>query len=281
MKIHNLIRTVGCLAILSSTPGCKDKKLAVAQVSEAALRADMPRALDATNRLTSGMVSTVQSATAAVARPMAANEPGNLRAELVSLTTPGGPFTLYSFSFVVAIDREGRVVARDRANESDDRMKGMLLRPLFNCVAKALEDHGELCVGELPAEGETPSRVVLMATAPLHDAQNQVVGALAAGITFGQLTRLIDAATRTGVGDAVFWTGLHSGGRVFPSGRDRDVVARWLVPDILVRRVPATIASTTYLHYVEDGRGWGAAYAPLPTIANTELVLFRSEARQN
>lgn len=272
---------LGCLAVVIIGAGCKDKKQVAAQASEAALRADLPRAVDAAGRVTSGMVEKIQSVTSAVARAVAASDNGTLRAELVGLTTPGGPLTMYSFSFVVAVDREGRVIARDRTNDSDDRMKGMQFRPLFTCVAKALEDHGELCVGELPAEGDTPSRAVLMATAPLHDAQNQVIGALAAGVTFGPLARMIDSATRLQVGDAVFWTGLRHNGRVYPSGRDRDVVARWLLPEVLVHRVPPAINGTTFVNYVEDGRGWGAAYAPLTSIPATDLVLFRSEARQN
>jgi hypothetical protein len=274
--------TLVTLALAAPTLSCKDKKAVNAQVSEAALRADLPRAIEAANRLTGGMVERVGSVASQIARPLAAGDQGNLRAELVALSTPGGPLTMYSFSFVVAIDRDGRVVARDKPNESDDRMKGMQFRPLFSCVGRALENHAELCVGELPAEGETPSRAVLLAATPLLDAQNQVIGALGAGVTFGPLSRMIDSATRLTTGDAVFWTALRYNGRVFPSGTDRDVTARWLLPAVLVRRAPRTpVTAPTFVNYIEDGRGWAAAFAPLASIPSTEVLLYRSEARQN
>lgn len=258
-----------------------------AQNAETNLHAEVPRAREAARRLTADFLPKVRASGGPISALVADGGGPALRSALVALTTPGGPMTLFSTSFVVATDREGRGIARDIANESDDRMRGMDLRTTFESVRKALVGQETLSDGELPAVGDVPSRVVLVAAVPLRNAQGEIVGSLAAGITYGTLARMIDGALRGGVGNSVFWTGIRVGERVLPSTGDRDVVARWLVPPVLIQKIPtaeaqrvASAGGEQYFHFAEGGRGWGGVVASLPALPNGQLVLFRSEASQ-
>jgi hypothetical protein len=132
--------------------------------------------------------------------------------------------------------------------------------------------------------------VYLVAAVPVRDAQNNIIGSLAAGVSYGPLARAITTAVRVHAGDQpILWVGLQRNGRVLPSGRDRDVPERWLVPASLIGRIPANAAQrlatgngTMTWTFVEDGqRGWAGALATLPQLEGTNLVLFRSEAQQN
>jgi hypothetical protein len=277
----------GLLVLSMSLAGCRDAQKMHGEESAAALRADLGRAREASRRVTDQFGPRVRELVSQVAAPMAGNDPPALRSALVGFTTPGGPMTLFPTSFVAVTDREGRAMARDVPNETDDRMKGLPLKDLFSCVRGALEGRDGVCVGELPAVGAVPSRVLLVAAAPVRDGSQSVIGALAAGITFGALARMIDGAVRPGVGSAVLWTGLRMGTRVLPAGTDQDVPRRWLVPDSLIRVIPAAqanaLAGTAGEHvwaFSQDGRGWGGAVGSLPTIPGAALVLFRSEANQ-
>jgi hypothetical protein len=284
MKANAIARRFVLLAL--GLVGCRDTLKLHGEASAQALRGDALRARDGAQRVTEQFGPRVTELASQIAAPVTANDPPGIRAALVGFTTPGGPMTLFPTSFVAVTDREGRALARDVANESDDRMKGTVLAELFPCVRAALTGRGGTCVGELPAVSNVPSRVVLVAAAPVRNAGQEVVGALAAGLTFGALARMIDGAVRPGVGSAVLWTGLRRGGRVLPSGADQDVPRRWLVPDSLVRAIPSTVGSleggtgVQVWSFTQDGRGWGGAVAALPTIPGADLVLFRSEASQ-
>ena len=95
--------------------------------------------------------------------------------------------TLYPTSFVAVTGRDGVAIARDIANESEDRMKGMDLKALFSCVRQATEGREGLCVGEIPPVGNLPSRVMLVAAAPIKNAANEVIGTISAGLTYDSL----------------------------------------------------------------------------------------------
>lgn len=272
---------------LATSAGCTDKKQSLAQQSATLLRADGQRAKEAAQRTVADYLPKIRELVAQISGPVNANDPPVIRSTLVGFTTPGGPMTLYPTSFVTVTGRDGIALARDIPNESDDRMKGMDLKVPFACVRAALEGRDGLCVGELPAVGNTPSRVVLVAAAPIKNPANEVVGAIAAGLTYGAIARMIDGATRGSVGGAVFWTGLRWHGRVLPAGNDQDVPRRWLVPDSLVREIPRadaqrieTSGGEHYWPFIQDNRGWAGAIIALPMIPETQVVLFRSEASQ-
>jgi hypothetical protein len=266
---------------------CKDNKQMHAERAATNLRADVPRAREAAQRAVDGFGPKVRELSPLIATSLVGNDAPAIRSALVGFTTPGGPMTLYPTSFVAVTDREGRALARDVPNESDDRMKGLDLKAIFPCVRQALEGRDGTCVGELPAVGDVPSRVVLVGAAPVKNPANEVIGVISAGLTYGAVARMIDSAIRPHVGDAVLWTSLRWNGRILPSGRDRDVPHRWIVPESLVRVVPAAdatrVASAGGEHFwpfQQDGRGWGGAVAALAMIPDTQLVLFRSEASQ-
>jgi|LNFM01.2.fsa_nt_gb hypothetical protein len=280
---------LGVLAVaaFAMTTACKDKKMVHAQTSVTNLRADMQRARTAAQRAVDGFVPKVLELAGPAAAPLTNNDPVALRSTLVGFTTPGGPMTLYPTSFVAVTGRDGLALARDLPNESDDRMKGMDLRAPFACVRAALEGRQGMCVGELPAVQNVPSRVLLVAVAPVKNAAGETIGSISAGLTFGVLSRMIDTAVRGNVGDSVFWTGLRYRDRVLPAGTDQDVAPRWRVPQSLVRTIPAVDAMRIeqaggehFYPFEQDGRGWGGAIGSLPFLPGALLVLFRSEASQ-
>lgn len=270
-----------------ASSACKDSKLTHAQASAANLQADTRRAREAVQRTVDGFLPKIRELVTPVTAPVLGNDAPALRSTLVGFTTPGGAMTLYPTSFVTVTNREGVSLARDIANESDDRMKGMDLRVHFACVRQALEGREGTCVGELPAVGAMPSRVLLVAVAPIKNPANEVIGTVSAGLTYGSISRMVDATLRGSIGDAVFWTGLRWRGRVMPSGTDRDVAPRWLVPASLVREIRAadaqrieTAGGEHFWPFVQDNRGWAGALAALPSMPETQIVLFRSEANQ-
>jgi hypothetical protein len=281
------IRIGALVAAAMAVSACKDKKQVAAQTSVTNLRADLARAREGAQRAVDSLLPKVRELVQPVATPIANNDMAALRSTLVGFTTPGGPMTLLPASFVAVTGREGLVLSRDLPNESEDRMKGMDLRVPFPCVRQALEGREGQCVGELPPEGSVPSRVILMAAVPVKNSSDEVIGAVSAGLTFGALSRMIDTAVRGSIGDAVFWTGLRRGERVLPSGTDQDVPRRWLVPESLIRVIPAAEASRVaqsggehFWPFEQDGRGWAGAIGALPFLEGTQIVLFRSEASQ-
>lgn len=281
------IGVLAAAAFIVSAPACKDNKLAHAQTSATALREDMQRARTAAQRAVEGFVPKVRELVGPVTGPVTNNDPVALRSTLVGFTTPGGPMTLYPTSFVAVTNRDGVALARDLPNESDDRMKGMDLRAPFECVRAALAGREGMCVGELPAVQNVPSRVLLVAAAPIKNAAGETIGSISAGLTFGVFSRMIDTAVRGQVGGAVFWTGVRYQDRVLPSGTDQDVAPRWRVPASLIRTIPAADAMRIeqaggehFYPFEQDGRGWAGGIGALPFLPRTLLVLFRSEASQ-
>lgn len=270
-----------------SASACKDSKQTHANASAQNLRADTQRAREAAQRTVDGYLPKIRELVGPITAPLTGNDPPAIRSTLVGFTTPGGPMTLYPTSFVAVTGRDGVALARDIANESDDRMKGMDLKVPFACVRQALEGREGVCVGELPAVGNVPSRVLLVAVAPIKNPANEVIGTISAGLTYGAIARMIDSAVRGTVGDAVFWTGLRWHGRVLPSGTDQDVPRRWLVPASLIREIPAADAQRIeraggehFYPFIQDNRGWAGSIAALSMIPETQVVLFRSEASQ-
>lgn len=277
-------------AIASTQAACKDPRQEAAKRSAAEMPAHVRQAREGMERITTGFVPVLEGLAPALAAPITANNAGNVRYELIGMNTrqvPAGALTFFPTGFVVAVNRDGVAIARNIA-EPDDLMRGMQLAAMFPSVRTALGGTSAAAVGELPPGPDQPSRVYYVAAVPVRGPDGAVVGALAAGISFGQIARSLERAIRTHTGpQPVIWVGLEREGRVLPSGRDRDVPERWLVPQSLVNRIPAGAAARArggapvYWEFVEDAqRGWAGALASLPTLEGTNLLLFRSEASQ-
>ncbi len=279
-------------AITAASAGCKDMKLEAAHRSEAQMAGHVRDARAGVDQLTRSFVPVLEGLAPSLTQSMTAHDVGGIRFALIGMAsqhTPAGSLSFFPTGFIVAVGTDGVAIARN-IDETSDLMRGMPMRSLFPSIARALEGTGGLGVGELPAEPNNPSRVELVAAVPVRDAQNTVIGALAAGISFGQLSRAIDTAVRVHAGqEPVIWVGLQRNGRVLPSGHDRDVPARWLVPASLIALIPPNAgqrvaggATTPFVWtFVESGeRGWAGALASVPQLDGTNMLIFRSEAMQ-
>jgi hypothetical protein len=255
------------------------------------MRAHVQQAREGLDRLTQSFVPLLEALAPSLAQPIATNRTDDVRFELIGMgtrQTPVGTLSFFPTGFVAAVGRDGRAIARNIA-EPDDLMRGLPLATMFPPVRAALEGRSTMGVGEMPPSQDQPSRVYLVAAVPVRDAQQNVVGALTSGISYGQLARSVERAIRVHTGtEPVLWVGLRRNDRVLPSGADKDVPPRWLVPQPLVAQIPRDAEARLRAgngvftwSFVENGqRGWGAALATLPQLEGTSLLLFRSEAMQ-
>lgn len=270
---------------------CRDAKQEAAKRSAEELRAHVRQAREGIDRLTLGFVPLLESLAPSLAGPIGRNSVDDVRFELIAMNgrqTSAGALSFYPTGFVAAVGRDGQAIARN-VPAPDDRMRGLPLATMFPPVRSALEGRSTLGVGELPPSSDQPSRVYLVAAVPVRDAQGAVIGALTAGISYGQLARSIERAIRVHTGtEPVLWVGLQRNGRVLPSGNDKDVPPRWLVPQTLIARIPrdheARLQASGGVYiwtFIEDGqRGWAGALATLSQLENTRVLIFRSEAMQ-
>lgn len=241
----------------------------------------------AIDRLVTGLQATIVRAAPAMATAMVAPlDEGRVRNAVRDLgdaqTEVGRELSLYPANFRVAIDPSGHAKARDAA-AADDRMMGMDMAALFPCVRAALQGTAGTCVGEMPVAEGHPTRVYVLAVAPVRG-ESGVLGALAAGMSFGKLAQAVRGALDQRVASerAQVVVGILRGDRLLPSGRDSDVVERFLVPDAIVRLTPANRAARlqqgngrfSFTFAQNDGRQqWGAAAAAAPPLGSDAAVL--------
>lgn len=289
MRVASLVLVTA--ATVAST-GCKDVKLEAAHRSEAQMAGHVREARAGVERLTRSFVPVLEGLAPSLVQSMTTHDVPGVRFTLIGMgsqNTPAGSLSFFPTGFIAAVGPDGLAIARN-IDETRDLMRGMPMRTLFPSVASALGGNSRLGVGELPASPDMPSRVELVAAVPVRDVHGAILGALAAGISYGQLARAIDTAVRVHAGqEPVLWVGLQHGGRVLPSGRDRDVPARWLVPASLIGRIPAdaaqrindgTTAPFVWTFIEESERGWAGAIASVPPLEGTRVLIFRSEAMQ-
>lgn len=272
--------------------GCKDTKREAAQRSLTHMTEAVRDARAGVDQLTRSFVPVLDGLAPSLTRSMTAQDIPGIRYALIGMNTQhtaAGSLSFFPTGFIAAVGPDGVALARN-VDESGDLMRGMPLASLFPSIRGALGGTSGLSVGELPASGDSPSRVYLVASVPVRDAANVVIGALAAGISYGQLARSVDTAVRMHTGQTpVVWVGLLRNGRVLPSGHDRDVPERWLVPASLISQIPANSATRLATPnaefswtFVEGGeRGWAGALGVLPQLEGTNVLIFRSEAQQN
>jgi hypothetical protein len=287
------VRSLAVAATLALVcASCKDPKQEAARRSATQVPTHVRDAREGLDRLTRGFQPVLEGLAPHLAAPMAAHNTENIRFALIGLgseQTPSGSLAFFPTGFVVAVGMDGIAIARNVA-EPDDLMHGMPLANMFSSVRDAIAGHGGQSVGELPATADSPSRVYLVAAVPVRDVSGTILGALAAGISYGQLARSLDTAVRVHSGqEPVLWVGLRRNGRVLPSGHDRDVPERWLIPQPLISAIPrdadarieAGHGQFVWTFIEGDARGWGGSLAAQPQLQDTTIVIFRSEARQN
>lgn len=287
------VSSLGLVASVAlALAGCKDTKAEASRRSEAQMAGHIRDARAGVDQLTRTFVPVLEGLAPSLTRPITTHDNPGVRFALIGMSTqhtPAGSLSFFPTGFITAVGPDGVSMARN-TDETSDLMRGMQLATLFPSIRGALAGTSGLSVGELPATQGTPSRVFLVASVPVRDAQNAVIGALAAGISYGQIARSIDTAVRVHSGQQpVIWVGLVRDGRVLPSGHDRDVAERWLIPAPLIAQIPSNAATRLQgpnaqftWTFIEGGaRGWGAAMAVLPQLEGTNLVMYRSEAQQN
>ena len=286
------LRSIVMLGLSVAFAGCKDFKAEAARRAETHMADHVRDARAGIDQLTRTFVPVLEGLAPSLTQSMTAHDIGGVRFALIGMQTEhtaAGSLSFFPTGFITAVGPDGVAIARN-TDEQSDLMRGTNMANLFPAIRDALGGHGTLGVGELPATPDQPSRAYLIATVPVHDAQNNVIGALAAGVSYGQLAHAVTTAVRVHAGqEPVLWIGLERGGRVLPSGRDRDVPERWLVPAALIAQIPPGAAThmsgpnqmTTWT-FVEGGqRGWAGALAAVPQLADTRVLIYRSEATQN
>jgi hypothetical protein len=273
-------------------PACKDGRKTAAATSEKKVQEHVAIAAKTIkNSLDSMLPALREAAKIKLLAPAMAGGPAkedDVRIELTDMSRPGGKLGIAAFGFVAAVGLDGKVIARDKPKD-EDKLKGFNLAVPFSAVQQALQGGEANEVGEFPAVDGYPSSVISVAAVPVRDATGKVVGALAAGRSFGRLAVLaktyIEVETKK---DPVIWVGLLRNGRLFPSGDDSDVMEINLIPKPLVDAVPKDIETrtanpgqTATWTFMESARGWAGVAANLPELQGTRIVIYRSESSQN
>jgi hypothetical protein len=181
-------------------------------------------------------------------------------------------------SFIAAVGKDGRVIARD---VEPDRMKGMNLAELFPSVKRALAGEQAHEVGEFASlnEGGKPSVTIVMASPARY--RGEVVGALVLGIPLWRMQQRLskqlqmeEAGKKPGV---VLWVYLYRGDELHHHGTPRDLDL--LVPDAKTRKAGLARSKGGFTGEVAQyGYWYGYGVTPLPSLgADIGTVIFRME----
>jgi hypothetical protein len=181
-------------------------------------------------------------------------------------------------SFIAAVGKDGRVIARD---VEPDRMKGMDLGTLFPSVKSALGGTQAHEVGEFASlnEGGKPSVTIVMASPARY--HGEVVGALVLGIPLWRMQQRLskqlqmeEAGKKPGV---VLWVYLYRGDELHHHGTPRDLDL--LVPDAKTRKAGLARSAGGFTGEVAQYGFWyGYGVTPLPSLAaDVGSVIFRMD----
>ena len=181
-------------------------------------------------------------------------------------------------SFIAAVDKSGKVVARDA---EPDHMKGMDLGKAFPSVRAALAgtEGWEVNQFESMKEGGEPSVTVVMA-APAHY-RGEVVGALVLGIPFWRLQQQITKQLQMEEGGkqpgVVLWVYVYRGDKLFhhgtPGGLDE------LIPNGAARRAGVAKSPGGFTgQAAQYGRWYGWGVRPIRLLGeDTGVVVIRMD----
>jgi hypothetical protein len=181
-------------------------------------------------------------------------------------------------SFIAAVGKDGRVIARD---VEPDQMKGMNLVELFPSVKTALGGALAHEVGEFASlnKGGKPSVTIVMASPARY--RGEVVGALVLGIPLWRMQQRLskqlqmeEAGKKPGV---VLWVYLYRGDELHHHGTPRDLDL--LVPDGKARKAGLARSAGGFTGEVAQyGYWYGYGVTPLPSLgADTGAVIFRMD----
>jgi hypothetical protein len=188
-----------------------------------------------------------------------------------------GAFISSPMSFLAAIGKDGKVIARDA---EPDRMRGADLGQRYPAVAEVLARGGyRYDLVEFPGEeGAEPSVSMLFVHAVRRD--GEVVGAVAAGIPMWRMAQRLSRQLRANHADEgglILWAYLYRDDRLFTFDAAPDVDA--LVPTHETRQAglstsPRGFTGEAVLH----GRYYGFGLVTVPSIGDgVGLVVLRSD----
>jgi len=279
---------LGLLVVTVVGAACKDTRPEFARRSEREVPANIRVAREGLDQLTRSFTPILDQLATGMAPSVQSGVEDRVRFQLIEARTrqvQGGSMTLFPTAFIAAVSVAGTAIARDIARD-DDFMRALPMATMFTSVRHALDGHSAISVGELAATADQPARVLMVAASPIRAEGGAVVGTLCAGIRYGDLSRALEQAIRARVGTRpVLWVSLVRNGRVLPSGRDRDVPPRWLVPQPLIAQIPRDAAARltrgnglfTWNFIEGETRPWGAGMGTLDALEGTNVLIFRSE----
>ena len=248
---------------------------------------------EALDRLTRGFVPVLEGLAPSLSVPMSQHNADNVRFALLGMGTQhtdAGSLTVYPTGFVVAGGTDGVAVARNIAQADD--------LDAWDAPRDHVSGDSERAGGEPAAPGwgswrprRTSPRAATWSRPCRFTTRREPWWVLSRqGFRLGRsVARSIRRSEWNAGQEPVLWVGLRHNGRVFPSGRDRDVPERWLVPASLVTQIPPGADQQVesgrgeYVwQFVENGaRGWAGGLGRLVQIQETDVLIFRSEASQN
>jgi hypothetical protein len=181
-------------------------------------------------------------------------------------------------SFIAAVGKDGKVIARD---VEPDQMKGMDLGKLFPSVKSALGGEQAQEVGEFASlnKGGKPSVTIILASPARY--RGEVVGALVLGIPLWRMQQRLskqlqmeEAGKKPGV---VLWVYLYRGDELHHHGTPRDLDL--LVPDGKTRKAGLARSAGGFTGDAQQyGYWYGYGVMPLPSLGpDVGTVIFRMD----
>jgi len=181
-------------------------------------------------------------------------------------------------SFIAAVGKDGKVIARD---VEPDQMKGMNLGELFPSVKTALGGEQAQEVGAFASlnKGGKPSVTIILASPARY--RGEVVGALVLGIPLWRMQQRLskqlqmeEAGKKPGV---VLWVYMYRGDELHHHGTPRDLDL--LVPDAKTRKTGLARSAGGFTGDVQQyGYWYGYGVMPLPSLGpDVGMVIFRMD----
>jgi len=285
---------VWAMTAATLSTACKGNDGAVGRTAATQAAAHVTEGRGMIERLLTGLPPALTEATTVLGPAMAAPvDAARVRNRLLDLNDDRNPagraLSMYPTFFIVAVGPDGVAVAGNRA-ASQDWTPGKNVGAAFACVRAALEGTVGQCTGEMPTVEGQAVRPYHVSAVPLRAvAGGPVVGALVGAYSFGRLAKAVRQAlnVQTATQQVQLHVGIWRGDRVLPSGQDNDVVQAFLVPDQLVRQLPANTAARVqqgFTHSFSENRGqmwWGVAGGPVAALGpGVGLIVYRAPLRQ-
>lgn len=286
MTVVATVGTLACGRNIDPTVGRRAAEKASEHVTEGSA---------AVERLTTGLVEVTRKAARDIAPSVDA--PVNVARVRNFLTHElhddhtevGRDLTLYPTWFLAVAGVDGKGIAGDRAPDQDF-IPDKDLGAAFPCVRTAIAGTGGHCVGEMASAQGQETRVYLVAAQPIHAADGTTRGVMVAAINYGRLAKAVRETLnlRTARDNVQLHVGFLRNGRVLPSGHDNDVAQAYLVPDVMLPRIPRDAGQRvagggffTFTFTENQGRmQWGVAVGQVSALGDTAMIVFRAPLRQ-